>query len=121
MSRQRIAMTDGTLLVIGYNSAFESWFAIHYDDMDENLAPRAVIGYHPSEQDLLLEERPDAVVCPNFPIGDDHVEYMLTALIPKYLGIKGEDEQPSCMFCGKPPWTSNRQCPSHPFDALRYS
>lgn len=121
VSRQRIPMQDGTLLVIGYDPAFASWFALHYDSADEDAAPRAVIGYHPAEQDLLLAERPDAIVCPNFPIDDDHIEYMLTALVPKYLGIHGEDPQPPCMLCGQAPWRSNQACASHPYDALRRS
>lgn len=119
MSRQTIPMDDGTRLVIGWDPAFDSWFALHYDNADEDAAPRAVIGYHPAEQELLRAERPDAVICPNFPIADDQLEYMLTGLIPKYLGIRGAGDQPMCMFCGMPPWRSNPACSEHPFDALR--
>lgn len=116
MGRQRIPLIDGGLLVLGYDHAFGSWFAMRYDDYDEDAAPRAVVGYHPAEQDLLRRERPDAVIGP-WPVED--AEVLLLQHVPKYLGLEPEEEQPPCWLCGEPPWQSNPSCRAHPYDRLR--
>jgi hypothetical protein len=67
MGRQFIPLADGTLVVVGYDRPFDTWFAQWYDDQDDNKPPRAVVGYSRFEQDLLREERPDAYVGP-FPV-----------------------------------------------------
>lgn len=115
MSRERVRMDDGTLLVIGYDRGFATWYAIHYDDHDEDAPPRAVIGYHPAEQEILRADRPDAVIGP-YPI--ESAEELILKLIPEHFGLEGEDDQPMCWLCGKPPWQSNPDCDRHPCDRL---
>lgn len=117
MSRQRIPMQDGGLLVIGWDDPFASWFAIRYDDADEDAAPRAVIGYCPAEAELLRAERPDAVVGP-FPVRS--AARLLKKLIPEVLGIEPASEQPPCVYCKRPPWRRNDDCPDHPWNRLRF-
>lgn len=116
MSRQNIPMVDGTLLVIGWDNPFQTWYAMHYDGQDINAAPRAVIGYAPAEQGLLRSERPDAIIGP-YPV-NEAVELM--KLIPELFGIEADDEQPPCWYCKQATWESNPDCPDHPYDRLRY-
>lgn len=120
MSRQRIPMQDGTLLIIGWDPPFQTWYALHYDDSNDNKSPRVAIGYHPAEQNILRSERPDAVIGP-YPITDDDLENMLTRLIPELMGIHGTDDQPDCWSCHQPPWRPNPDCRSHPFNQLKGS
>jgi|tagenome__1003787_1003787.scaffolds.fasta_scaffold20989699_15 hypothetical protein len=117
MSREYIEMANGTLLVIGYDAPFETWFAMHYDDHDDNKPPRVAIGYHPAEQTILRAERPDAIIGP-YPITD--VAEMLHTLIPELMGLAPQPEQSMCWACGQPPWESNPSCALHPYDRLRY-
>jgi hypothetical protein len=116
MSRQRIPMQDGSLLVIGYDGPFETWFALHYDDHDEDAPPRVAIGYTPVEQEILLMDRPDAVVGP-FPVTDP--EELCTKLIPEFMGIEPEPNQDMCRLCGTPPWQPSETCYHHPYNVLR--
>ncbi len=118
MSRQRIPMVDGTLLVVGYDRPFETWYAIHYDTRDEDAAPRAVIGYHPAEQDILRGERPGAIVGP-YPVAELRD---LISLIEEIFGIPpGEGEQPPCWYCKQPAYEPSDDCPRHPYNLLRYA
>ena len=120
MSRQRIPMKDGSLAVIGYDPPFKTWYALHYDDHDEDAPPRVAIGYSPAEQAILKAERPDAVIGP-YPIGDDQVLDMLERMLPELGGpiFEPTGDQPMCWSCGKPPWESNPACAVHVFDSLR--
>ena len=118
MSRQHIPFADGTLLVLGYDAPFNTWYAIHYDDLNENKAPRVAIGYHPAEQVLLRAERPTAIIGP-YPVTD--AEVLVTDLIPKLMGLEAEPEQTMCLYCGVPPWKPGPEtCPDHPWNRLRY-
>lgn len=116
MSRQTVEMLDGTMLVIGYDPPFDTWFAMHHDDCDPDKPPRVAIGYCPAEQDLLRAERPDAVIGP-YPV--ETAKELLTELIPRYTGIQPAGEQPMCWSCGKEPWEPSPDCPSHPWNKLR--
>jgi hypothetical protein len=116
MSRERAKMNDGTLLVLGWDDPFETWYAVHYDDHDEDAPPRVAIGYHPAEQALLRSERPDAVIGP-YPVTD--VELLLTKLIPELMGIEPAAEQPMCWACKQPPWQPSPDCRFHPYERLR--
>jgi hypothetical protein len=116
MGRQGVSMQDGTLLVIGWDEPFQTWFAMHHDNGDPDSAPRVAIGYHPAEQDLLRAERPDAVIGP-FPVDDPLV--LCEKLIPDLMGIQPTADQPPCYYCGKPPWESNPTCNGHPYDRLK--
>jgi hypothetical protein len=117
MGRQNIPMEDGTLLVIGYDPPFGTWFAQHYDDHDPDKPPRVAIGYHPAEQDIARHDRPDIILGP-YPV---KTAEELMALIPELTGIKSvpQDEQAMCFYCGKPPWQPGPDdCPDHPHDRL---
>lgn len=115
MARQEIQMMNGTLLVVGYDRPFETWFALHHDDGDPNSPPRVAVGYHPAEQAILRDERPDAVIGP-YPV-DDFPE--LAKQIAELMGIKSEEKQADCYSCGKPPWESNPDCAIHPYNRLK--
>ncbi len=117
MSRQHIPMADGTLMVLGYDQPFETWYAIHYDTRDEDAPPRAVIGYHPAEQDILRAERPGAVVGP-YPVAE---LTDLFSLIEEIFGITGKKTQPSCWYCRQPTYEPSDDCPRHPYNQLRYA
>jgi hypothetical protein len=116
MSRQRIPMTDGTLMVLGYDEPFETWYAIHFDSRDEETAPRAVIGYGPQEADLLRGERPDALIGP-YPVAELPD---LIAQIAAVFGLTGASEQPPCWYCKQPTYEPSPGCASHPYNRLRY-
>lgn len=119
MSRQAIHMVDGTMLVIGYDRPFSTWYAQHYDDNNPHKAPRAVIGYSPVEQQVLHDERPEAVIGP-YPVED--AEELVTKLIPQFMGVEAYPPQlqPMCHGCGLPPWRPNPGCLRHPYEVLRY-
>lgn len=118
MSRQRINMLDGSLLVVGYDAPMSTWYAQHYDrGQSENDPPRVAIGYSAVEAAILLDERPDAIVGP-YPVED--VEELLLKLIPELMGITPLPEQSDCTYCKQPRWRSNPDCPHHPYDRLRY-
>jgi hypothetical protein len=109
-------MMDGTLMVLGYDEPYSTWFAIHYDDRDEDAPPRAVIGSSPDEQWLLRAERPDAVIGP-YPV----LELAdLFAEIESTFGIKGASTQPPCWSCRRPTYEPNPDCARHPYERLRY-
>lgn len=114
MSRQNIPMADGTLMVLGYDEPLETWYAIHYDDADEDAPPRAVIGYSEAEQGILLAERPEAKIG-SYPVAELP---QLIAEIEAVFGIVGE--QSPCLFCRKPTHEPSPDCGSHPYERLRY-
>jgi hypothetical protein len=119
MSRERILMDDGTMVVIGWDPPFNTWFALQYDDYDDSGSPRVAIGYHPAEQALLKAERPSAIIGP-YPVED--AEVLVTKLIPELMGLEPlpADKQPMCIYCGLPPWKPGKpDCPDHPYDRLR--
>jgi hypothetical protein len=115
VSRQKINMRDGTLLVIGYDPPFKTWFAMHHDTGDDRDAPRVAIGYGPAEQALLRAERPDAVIGP-YPV--ETAKELLTELIPELMGLEGAEDQPMCVYCGSPPWDPSPACIDHPMERL---
>jgi hypothetical protein len=117
VSRQRIPMRDGKLLVIGWDDPFDTWFALLYDDGDENAPPAVAIGYHPSEQAILLDERPDAVVGP-YPVEN---ATDLPELVARYMGIEADEKQPPCIYCHQPSFERNDDCGDrHPWNRLRF-
>jgi type III secretion system FlhB-like substrate exporter len=105
------------MLVIGYDPPFKTWFALHYDDTNENAPPRVAIGYHPVEQEILRSDRPDAIIGP-YPVAD--AEELVSKLVPELMGLETLEVQPMCTFCGQAPWQSNPACTNHPYDRLRY-
>lgn len=115
MSRQRIPMADGTLLTVGWDNPFETWYAQHYDSRDEDAPPRAVIGYHPAEQAILRAERPTAAIGP-YPVPELRD---LFALIEELFGISGTAKQPPCWYCKQPTYEPSDDCPRHPYNILR--
>lgn len=119
MGRQVINMLDGTVLVVGYDPPFKTWFAQHYDDGDVDAAPRVAIGYHPDEQALARAERPDIILGP-YPV--ETCEELLR-LVPELTGIEpiAEEDQAMCVYCGEPPWQPGmKDCPDHPHDRLMH-